>query len=203
MSLSASAGEKIKIGDLYYYLDEKNGTAAVTFGITDDSAKLEDFNKQYVTGEVKIPSEIRYNGQTFTVNSIGMQAFCRCSLLTGISLPETIETIETDAFWSCKGLKDIIIPESVTSIGNRAFEYCASLSSIYIPDSVTSLGNDVFYGCNSLKDISLPKELKKFNDKLPESAEKKWRGEIDDADLHLFLPLILLNGMLEEPDTSD
>jgi hypothetical protein len=54
-----------------------------------------------------------------------------------ISIPEK-------AFENCTLLAGITIPDSVTSIGHRAFQGCYSLASITIPDSVKSIGDSTF-----------------------------------------------------------
>ena len=58
--------------------------------------------------------------------------------------------IGNEAFCYCSGLTSVTIPEGVTSIGNEAFCYCSGLTSVTIPSTVTSIGNDAFYGCNNL-----------------------------------------------------
>ena len=78
--------------------------------------------------DIKIPSV--YNGEKVT--SIGAVAFCGCSNLTSI-----------------------MIPDSVTSIGIHAFDDCAGLTSISIPNSVASIGKFAFRGCTSLKNITM------------------------------------------------
>ena len=52
----------------------------------------------YVSGDVVIPSSVTNNGTTYSVTSIG-----------------------DDAFYYCSGLTSVTIPNSVTSIGNYAF----------------------------------------------------------------------------------
>jgi hypothetical protein len=81
------------------------------------------------TGEIVIPPTVtcEVNGATYSVTSIG-----------------------SDAFEYCSSLTDITIPNSVTSIGFGAFHYCSSLTSITIPNSVTFIGYWAFDGCSSL-----------------------------------------------------
>ena len=70
------------------------------------------------TGDVVIPEEVTFNGQTYTVTAIGDNAFYNYDnkyLITGITLPNTITSIGDNAFYSCSYLKEITIPNSVTT----------------------------------------------------------------------------------------
>ena len=62
-------------------------------------------------------------------------------------------SIGTYAFCGCSGLASVTIPDSVTSIGFYAFAYCSGLTSVTIPNSVTSIGEDAFLECVSVKDV--------------------------------------------------
>ncbi|MDY3918728.1 MAG: leucine-rich repeat protein [Candidatus Limivivens sp.] len=53
---------------------------------------------------------------------IGSGAFVGCSALTGITLPDGLDTIGSQAFAFCPGLTEITIPASVTEISADAFE---------------------------------------------------------------------------------
>lgn len=134
------------------------------------------------TGDIVIPSSVTYNGKTFTVTSIGNEAFYKCYKLTSVTIPNSVTSIGGDAFEECTSLTSITIPNSVTSIGNgafdacyslasitipnsvtsighRAFSYCTTLTSITIPNSVTSIGQSAFYGCTSLASIAIPNSV--------------------------------------------
>lgn len=74
----------------------------------------------------------------------------------------TIETIPDYAFYGtsspfgCTTLTGIIIPNSVESIGDSAFANCSSLSNVTIPNSVISIGETTFYNCTSLTSVTIP-----------------------------------------------
>ena len=103
---------------------EMNG---VYYNITDATARTLEVtyvengegNADFYYGSVTIPKRISKNGITYTVTSIGYNAFRFCS-----------------------GLTSLTIPESVTSIGYYAFSYCSGLTSVYVkmetPPAITA-----------------------------------------------------------------
>ena len=121
-SLSASTYAFYSDGLYYRILSEEDRTVAVTYPDIDD----------YVSGDIEIPRKVIYNSKTYTVTSIG-----------------------DDAFYGCSSLESVTIPNSVTSIGNYAFFDCSSLESVTIPNSVTSIGDGAFSGCSKLKNIDV------------------------------------------------
>ena len=94
---------------------------------------------------ITIPETITYNGNTYTVSSIGDWVFSWCDSLTKVTIPNSITSIGDNAFRGCSGLTEVTIPNSVTSIGDGAFRGCTSLTDITIPNSVTSIGVKAFY----------------------------------------------------------
>ena len=108
-------------------------------------------------GAITIPATITDDsGNSYTVISIGEEAFLRCSDLTSVNIPDSVTSIGNDAFWNCSGLTSVNIPDSVTSIGSNAFEYCSYLTSVTIPGSVTSIGDAAFSECISLTSVDIP-----------------------------------------------
>ena len=99
-----------------------------------------------------------------SVKSIGDYAFYWCSVLTSITIPDSVTYIGAYAFENCDGLTSITIPDSVTSIGSSAFRRCSGLTSITIPDSVTSIGDYAFYWCSVLTSITIPDSVKSIGD---------------------------------------
>ena len=57
-------------------------------------------------------------------------------------------------FYSCSMLTSMTIPNSVTRIGSYTFAYCSGLTSVTIPNSVTSIGSGAFSGCSGLMSVT-------------------------------------------------
>ena len=76
--------------------------------------------------------------------------------------PDT-RVIAGGAFCECSSLNSVTIPNSVTSIGDWAFDSCSSLTSITIPNSVTSIGYEAFRGCSSLTSIEFQGNMEQWN----------------------------------------
>lgn len=78
------------------------------------------------------------------------------SLVTHVSIPNTMTSIKKYAFYGCSDLTSVEIPNSVTFIGENAFRDCTGLSSVFIPAGVSSINEGTFRGCTSLTSVDLP-----------------------------------------------
>ena len=150
-SLTASAHD-FEVGGIYYNI---TSSTDMTVEVTYRGDRYDDYSNEY-TGAVTIPETVMYNSNTYSVTSIGDDAFINCSHLASITLPEGVTTIGYGAFYDCSSLTSITLPEGVTSIGNHAFYWCSSLTSITLPEGVTEIGSSAFYGCSSLTSITIP-----------------------------------------------
>lgn len=160
-----------QIGSLCYNLDSSTKTAQVT-------------HSNYTFSSIEIPEKINYNGITYTVTTIGYQAFKGSVNLSSIKFPNTIETIGSDAFYKCNALISVVIPNSVISIkagafwdcsklknlqfssdsriqniDDFAFSGCANLENVDFPASITSIGKQAFSLCSKLTQVILPKNI--------------------------------------------
>ena len=71
--------------------------------------------------EISIPTALSFKGVTYTVTSIGDNAF-RGRGITSLTIPNSVLEIGNYAFAKCSDLTSIAIPEGVTTIGEYAFE---------------------------------------------------------------------------------
>ena len=135
LPLAASA-DAVQIEGIYYNLNAENQVAQVTR------------NPNKYSGEITIPKSVIYEDVTYSVISIGQDAFYFCDGLTSITIPNGVISIESGAFHDCKGLTSITIPSTVTSIGYYVFSGCSGLTSI-----VVEVGNTVYDSrdnCNAI-----------------------------------------------------
>ena len=88
------------------------------------------YNTSSTTSETYyIPASLR--NVTVTGGNILFGAFCNCSMLTSITIPDSVTSIGGSAFRGCSGLTSVTIPDSVTSIGSFAFNGCTELATVY------------------------------------------------------------------------
>ena len=122
-------------------------------------------NIDAVSGNLNIPSTI--DGKT--VRALGKMnysdgIFESCEGLTGITLPNTLNTIGYRAFYNCSGIKGSIdIPDTVTKVGEAAFQN-TSITSVSLSENMTSISRYLFNGCVALKNITMPSKLTTIED---------------------------------------
>ncbi|MBR3145487.1 MAG: leucine-rich repeat domain-containing protein, partial [Clostridia bacterium] len=122
-----------------------------------------------------------------SVTSIGDYAFCGCTGLTSITIPDSVTSIGDFAFgytawynnqpdglvyagkvaYKYKGTcpESVIIKDGTKGIAGGSFYNCTSLSNITIPDSVTSIGYGAFSGCTGLTSVTIGNSVKSIGDR--------------------------------------
>ena len=146
-------------------------------------------SKQLTTiKEAKIPETVTYNGEIYTVTSIGDEAFSNCKSLRSVVMPDSIIKVGKNAFAGCNSLTYITsnglkylgsannphlylldattteitfanINSNCKIIGAEALAGCSLLQTIQIPQGITNIGYKAFSGCTSLKSIQIPSSL--------------------------------------------
>ena len=139
-----------EVDGIYYNITNKtNKTVAVTYR----GSNSYDYSDEY-SGAVTIPSKVTYNNTTYSVTSIGNEAFYSCSGLKSATISNySVTSIGSSAFEGCTSLTSVTIPY-VTSIGSSAFKCCTNLTSVTIP-YVIEIGDEAFSDCTGLTSATI------------------------------------------------
>lgn len=121
------------------------------FAFTPDNTAVIVIRYEGTAADVTIPS--RYKGKPVTM--IDHAAFFN-SVVTSVTIPDSVTSIPDSAFGFCSQLTNISIPNSVTYIGFSAFNSCTSLKSITLPSSLSTIQSEAFYNCGNLETIRIP-----------------------------------------------
>ena len=125
------------------------------------------------SGEIVIPEAIEHNGVTYSVTSIGEDAFEYCSGLTSIVIPNSVTSIAGSAFYSCDGLTAVHISDLSAwyniDFGNydsnplyyakNLYLNGESVTELVIPNDVTKIKSYAFAGCSGLTSIEIPNSV--------------------------------------------
>lgn len=84
------------------------------------------------------------------ITKVGDEAFCDCSTLKSITLPDGVTELGGWAFFGCIYLEEITLSNRLKSIGDATFSSCSTLSSITLPQSLGHVGDSAFYGCSGM-----------------------------------------------------
>ena len=159
VSVGTMFASNTKVDGIWYNFNSSTKTATVTYR----GSSYSSYSNEY-TGDIVIPASVTYNNVTYSVTSIGENAFRDCSGLTSVTIPESVTSIGNRAFEDCSGLTSVTIPNSVTSIGDAAFGWCTGLTSVTIPGSVTGIGDAAFMDCYGLTSVTIPNSVTSIGD---------------------------------------
>ena len=70
----------------------------IYYNITSETDKTVEVTSGSYAGDIKIPSTVNNGGKTYTVTSIGDDAFYWCNILTSITIPDGVTSIGNNAF---------------------------------------------------------------------------------------------------------
>ena len=184
--------QKIKIGDLYYNLDEDTKEASVTC-LQKTLFDLDSPNVYYELTSVTIPENVTYKNKTYKVTAIDQYAFYGETKLTSIVIPKTVKSIHNFAFMYCISLPSITLPEGLTVIASSAFYGCESLTEIIIPEGVTTICTSAFLECTKLASITLPSTLQFI-----ETTAFAGCSSLKSIKINATKPFILYRGTFEQ-----
>lgn len=163
----------------FAYDFEVDGIYYTIISLDDLTCGVASGDNEY-SGDIVIPSSVKYSNMDFTVTRIEYQAF-KNSNVTSVEIPSTISYIGNEAFYN-SSLKYVEIPNSVTYLGTMAFyksdiirieipssigeipkscfNGCKNLSEVKIADGITLIDQNAFVGCISLETIEIPNSVK-------------------------------------------
>ena len=72
-------------------------------------------------GGLELPATVTNGGTTYSVVSLGIEAFKGCTGLTRVVIPEGVTSIGRMAFYGCTMLDTIVLPSTLTEILSQAF----------------------------------------------------------------------------------
>ena len=157
----------VNIDGLLYKLSETTHTAMVA-------------NENSWEGELVIPEQVNYEGNSYVVNRIEWCAFDNCKTLTKVRIPKTVSDIRHYAQWEdcknpffgCTALESIEVDEgnpNMCSVDGVLFNkdmtrlFCypagARNETYIVPDGVTWLGMDAFARNPYLLSVKMPNSV--------------------------------------------
>lgn len=161
--LSSTITAEVKIDGVYYNLSGR-------------TAEVRSNPNGFYSGDVVIPSAVTYDGDNYTVTSIGDNAFAKCSDLTSIYIPNSIKSTGNHAFDGCSSLTSVHISDigvwceiMFGYLGNplhyahRLYMNGEEINDIVIPNGVKEIGYSAFKGCTSLTSITIPNSVAKIH----------------------------------------
>ena len=145
----------------------------LSYSLESDEAMLDNNNRNW-DGELVIPSEVEYEGKTYTVTKIAWLAFNHCTTLSKVTIPHTITEIWHYAgyeacknpFDGCVNLERIDVDEENPSMCSEdgvlfskdktqlyAYPGGDKRETYVVPANVVWIGGDAFSGNPYLKNV--------------------------------------------------
>ncbi len=143
------------VDKLNYVVNEDGATATVT-------GHVDSYEAQ---GEVNIPEKVQFDEKEYVVTAIGTSAFESHTLLTKLTLPNTLTKIGDAAFQYCQNIEgELVIPNSVTVIGYGAFSCCDHFTKVVFGTAVDSIADQAFNSCLGLTDtLFIPSNVRSIS----------------------------------------
>ena len=156
--LTFAYAENVTIDGLIYYLYPETHEAAINVGNT-------------WSGELDIPSEVNYNGETFTVTGMASLAFDQCGELTKVRIPKTINHIVHGALSDDPNIIGQGHPDAM-----NPFYRCTALESIEVDEDnpIMSSEGGILYSKDKTRLYGYPAGMRQETFVIPENVT--WIG---------------------------
>ena len=147
LSAATATAHDFEVNGIFYNKNEdENNTASVTY----KGSSYDAYANEY-SGAVTIPSEVTYEEITYSVTSIGSDAFSYCSGLTSVVIPNSVTSIGIEAFWKCDNLKIVFYNATNSKSGITVFDKSCTF---VIGENVKNMPNLLFYPQESCTVVS-------------------------------------------------
>lgn len=117
VSANADSDQVFSVNNIVYKVLTATATAA-TVQVGDGVEAAVPTNIQ---GTLKIPAAVNFAGVKYNVTNIGDWAFCGCTDLTTIVIPNSVESIDYYAFAECPTLSALFFDGAAPDIGENTF----------------------------------------------------------------------------------
>ena len=134
IGMTKALAQEFTLGDLNYSINDEL-SVTVTGHVNGPNA----------IGDLVIPENVSYEGNTYIVTAIGDNAFYEHNGLVGsLVISNSVTEIGYAAFSGCSGFNGTLtLGNSLTTIGSHAFEGCSGFTGdLVIPNSVSILGGE-------------------------------------------------------------
>ena len=111
------------------------------------------------TGDVVIPNQITYNGNTFDVIKIGTQSFYYCPEMTSLSIPGSVTTIEEYNMSECGNLKELRLEDGENSLDGTLDISIEPIETLYLGRDI----NEYWSFNETIKEVTIGENVTLIN----------------------------------------
>ena len=143
-------------------LDDNVNPYYVTYRVTSrlpNEVEIKGCGTNYKDCTLVIPATVEYNEVSYSVTSIGKDAFNGACWFTSVSFPASVRSIEEKAFNNCDDLVTVTFAEGsqLASIVKETFNDCDNLATVTFAEGsqLASIEMMAFFGCDKLATVTL------------------------------------------------
>ena len=143
-------------------LDDNGNTYYVTYRVTSrlpNEVEIKGCGTSEIGCTPVIPATVEYNEVSYSVTSIGKDAFNSACRFTSVSFPASVRSIEEKAFNNCGDLVTVTFAEGsqLASIVKETFKDCDNLATVTFAEGsqLASIEMMAFHNCRNLETVTL------------------------------------------------